>query len=295
MIEKDLPGVQKNIFLKKYTTFKIGGKTKYFFVAKNLEDIICAISAAEKYKLPIFVLGSGSNLLVSDEGFGGMVIKNENCKLEIANSRIIAEAGTKIYQLVDFALKNNLFGLEWAAGIPGTLGGAICGNAGTFGQSMENIVHSANVLDAKKKGIKIFRNKDCKFGYRESIFKRNNKLIILSAEIQLKKGDKLEIKKEMKEFSDYRKEHQPLNFPSAGSIFKNGENFFAGELIEKVGLKGKRLGNAEISKKHANFIVNLGNASANDVKKLIALAKKRVKREFNVVLKEEIVFLPPVL
>lgn len=154
MIEKDLPGVQKNIFLKKYTTFKIGGKTKYFFVAKNLEDIICAISAAEKYKLPIFVLGSGSNLLVSDEGFGGMVIKNENCKLEIANSRIIAEAGTKIYQLVDFALKNNLFGLEWAAGIPGTLGGAICGNAGTFGQSMENIVHSANVLDAKKEGNK---------------------------------------------------------------------------------------------------------------------------------------------
>ena len=262
--------IQKNVLLKNYTTFKIGGRAKYFFVAKTKKDLIEVINWAKEKKLPFSILGGGSNLLVSDRGFSGLVIKFGQ-------------------PLSSYVSK----GLEWAVGIPGTLQGAVYGNAGAFGKSMKDVVGNVEVFDVDELRIKNYELSKCKFGYRDSIFKRKKNLIILSAEIKTKKSNP----KKIKEYLEYRKTTQPLNFPSAGSVFKNPPGFSAGKLIEDCGLKGKRVGNVKISEKHANFIVNLGNgrhpptARAKDVKKLIDLAKKRVKNKFGVKLEEEIQYL----
>jgi UDP-N-acetylmuramate dehydrogenase len=275
-IKKLLPGIKKNISLKNYTTFKIGGAAEYFFTAKNKEDLIKAVLAARKGKLPFFILGGGSNVLVSDRGFNGLVIKfGQPLSLYVSK------------------------GLEWAAGIPGTVQGAVYGNAGAFKKSMKDAVESVEVFDTQTGKIKIFKNKDCQFSYRNSIFKKKKNLIILSVKIKSKRSD---IKK-IKQFLDYRKKTQPLNFPSAGSIFKNPKGYSAGKLgeedkssslsfaaarmIEECNLKGKRIGNVKISEKHANFIINLGKGKAKDVKKLINLAKNKVKKRFGIILEKE--------
>jgi len=280
-IEKELSGIKKNISLSKYTTFKIGGKAKYFFAAKTKKDLIKAIVTAKKSKLLFFILGGGSNLLVSDRGFKGLVIKYGQ-------------------PLSSYVSK----GLEWAAGIPGTIQGAVQGNAGAFGKSMKNVVKEVEVFDTKTGKIKIFKNKDCQFSYRNSIFKKNKNLIILSVKIKTRKSNV----KRIRQYLEYKKKNHPWNYPSAGSVFKNPIGFSAAELgeennkfsssiltaarmIEECGLKGKRAGKAEISEKHANFIVNLGGAKAKDVKKLINLAKKSVKKKFKINLEEEIQFL----
>ena len=313
---------RKNVSLKNYTTFKIGGRAKYFFTAKTKEDLFCAITAAKKLKLPFFVLGGGSNLLVSDKGYNGLIInfqfpslclqkrrgrrnaflrppkrrgrRNAFLRPPIFNfqkNKIIVGAGTRLGELVNASAERRLTGLEWAVGIPGTVGGAVFGNAGAFQKSMKDIVKEVEVLDVKDLRFKIYDFKKCKFGYRNSIFKHKKNLIILSVVLKLKKEKKSEIKKKIKEYLNYKKERQPLDYPSAGSIFKNPSGFSAGELIEKCGLKGKRIGGAQISEKHANFIVNLGNARAKDVKKLINLIKKEVKKKFGASLDEEIQYL----
>ena len=309
-IKKLLPEIKKNVLLKNYTTFKIGGRAKYFFEAKNKEDLIKAISLAKKFKLPFFILGGGSNLLVSDKGFKGLVIKIQNTKYKIQNTKIMAEVGVMLGELVNVSAKTGLSGLEWAVGIPGTVGGAIFGNAGVFGKSMKNIVKEIEVFDLSNEKIKTFKNKDCQFDYRESIFKKNKNLIILSTKLKLKKEKKSKIERKMREYLNYRKENQPLNLPSAGSVFKNYElriknyelvkefpelrefnkkNLIpAAWLIEKCGLKGKRFGNVKISEKHANFIVNLGEGKARDVIKLIKIIKNKVKNKFGITLEEEI-------
>ena len=202
--------------------------------------------------------------------------------------------------VVSEATKKGLTGLEWAIGIPGTVGGAIWGNAGALGKLMRDVIKEVEVYDIKDLRFKFFDLRKCKFDYRDSIFKKNSNLIILSTTLQLKKGNKKQIKKKIKEYLNYRKEKQPLNLPSAGSVFKNpppilvrgkSQKFSAGELIEKCGLKGKRVRNVKISEKHANFIVNLGGGKAKDVKKLINLTKKKVKNKFSITLEEEIQFL----
>jgi len=278
IIEKELSGIKKNVLLKNFTTFRIGGKTRYFFVAKTKEDLIKAIVAAKKVKLPFFILGGGSNVLVSDGGFKGLVIKYGQ-------------------PLSSYISK----GLEWAAGIPGTIQGAIYGNAGAFGKSMKDVVREVEVFDVKTGKIKTLKNKDCRFSYRNSIFKKNKNLIILSVKIKTKKVNAGKIK----QYLDYKKQNHPWNYPSAGSVFKNPDVGLGDEdksssstfapsaarLIEACGLKGKRIGKAEISKKHANFIVNLGGAKEKDVVKLINLAKKSVKKKFKINLQEEIQFL----
>ena len=284
---------QKNVLLKNYTTFRIGGKAEYFFVAKNKKDLIKAISVAKKLKLPFFVLGGGSNLLVSDKGFNGLIIKTQNTKYKIQNTKIMAEAGVMLGELVNILAKTELSGLEWAAGIPGTVGGAIFGNAGAFNKSMKDVVKSVEALEVKNEKCKVknFKNRDCKFSYRDSIFKNNKNLIILSVTLQMKRGDKKEIENKIKKNLEQRNKTQPLNFPSGGSIFKNPPGFFAGELVKRCGLKGKKIGNVKISEKHSNFIVNLGNGKAKDVIKLIKLIKQKVKKKFGVTLEEEIQFL----
>lgn len=299
--EKLLPGIKKNISLKTFTSFKIGGKAKYFFVAREKNDLKKAIFFAKKFNLPFFILGAGTNILFSDKGFNGLIIKIENSKLKIkkenSDYKIFTEAGVLLSKLVLKALEIGATGLEWAIGIPGTVGGAIYNNAGAFGKSMAQIVKEVEVLkifnqkEKTKFNIKKYKNKDCKFGYRESIFKKNKNLIILSAILKIKKGNKKEIKRKIMEYLNYRKNTQPLNFPSAGSIFKNPPNYSAAQLIEESGLKGKKIGNVKISEKHSNFIVNLGKGKAKDVKKLIDLAKTEVKNKFGITLKEEIEYI----
>lgn len=281
---------RKNVSLKNYTTFKIGGRAKYFFVARTKLNLIKAMQEAKKLGLPFFVLGGGSNVLISDKEYEGLVIQVKNQKVKIKNDCIFIEVGMTLARLVRLASKNNLTGLEWAAGIPGTVGGAIYGNAGAFSKSMKNIVKQVEIFDIKKNKIRKLTNKNCQFGYRSSVFKRKPHLIILSCEIKLQKGDRQEIKKEMQEYLDYRAAFHPRD-PSAGSIFTNPKGFSARELIDVCGLKGKKINGAQISKVHSNFIINCNGASSQSVLKLIDLIKKEVKKKFKIKLKEEIIKL----
>jgi len=286
-----LPAVRKNILLKNHTSFGIGGQVKYFFGARNKNDLFTALKTAKMLNLPFFILGAGSNLLVSDKGFKGLVIKLLNNKYQILNNEITAEAGVSLSRLVNISVRLSLSGLEWASGIPGTVGGAVFGNAGSFGKSMKDIVKKVEVVDAKTLKLKTYGLRECKFAYRQSAFKIKKNLIIVSAVLKLKKGKKSEIKKKIEEYLNYKKTSQPLNCPSAGSVFKNPGKEYAGELIEACGLKGKTIGRAKISEKQANFIVNLGGARAQDVRKLVNLAKKSVKKKFSLSLREEIQYL----
>ncbi|MGC9031264.1 MAG: UDP-N-acetylmuramate dehydrogenase [Minisyncoccia bacterium] len=310
--------ILKNVSLSKFTTFRIGGKAKYLIKTKNKKEILEALSFAKEKNLPFFILGGGSNLLVSDEGFDGVIIKFENSGIKIKEKRkneifILIESGTKISKIISFSLKENLSGFEWAISIPGTLGGAIWGNISAFGSSIQDIVEEVEVLDSKTGKIKIFKNKDCKFSKKDSIFKHNKSLIILSAILKLKKEQKEKIKDKIKTYLDYRSKTQPLNFPSAGCIFLNpkfeikNKNLFekfpelknfkktgyipAGYLIEKCNLKEEKIGGAEISKLHGNFILNKHKAKAKDVILLIKKIKKRVKDIFKINLKEEVYLL----
>ncbi len=281
---------QKNIPLKNYTTFKIGGRATYFFIAKTKLQLIEAIKKAKQLSLPLFVLGGGSNLLVSDKRYNGLVVKTQNTKCKIQNTKVYAEAGLALSRLVKLTLKSSLTGFEWAAGIPGTIGGAIFGNAGAFSKSTGDVVSSVEVFDLRKNCIRKLKNKDCRFGYRQSIFKKSPHLVILSCEMKLKVGDRQEIKEEVEKCLDYRASYHPKE-PSAGSVFTNPPRYAARELIDICGLKGKRIGGAQISEVHSNFIVNLNGAGSQDVAKLIDLVKKTVDKKFKIKLKEEIIRL----
>lgn len=314
--------ILENIPLAPYTTFEIGGPARFFCEAKTKKEIIKAIQWAKNKKVRYFILAGGSNVLVADNGFDGLVIKLQVSSYRLRDRIIIAEAGLNLAKLVQLALENSLTGLEWAIGIPGTLGGAIRGNAGAMGHSISEIIKKVEVLIDDKQNqklkVKKFSNRECKFGYRDSIFKSRSNLIILGAELQLKKGNKEEIRKRMAEYLKKR-EGQPKE-PSAGCIFKNVEiarqpeiqfqednkefvkirrelvpihdgKIAAGWLIEQCDLKGKKIGRAKISEKHANFIVNLGGAKAEDVFILISLIKQKVRNKFNIQLEEEIEFV----
>lgn len=293
-LEKELPGIKKNVALSDYTTFKLGGPAKYFYTAQNQEEFLKAISLAKELKLPFFVLGGGSNTLVSDYGFNGMVIKNQCSDFRIEDNRIFAEAGVALATLVSLSMEKELAGLEWGAGIPGTVGGAIRGNSGAFGEAIGDIVQEIEVFNTKSEVKERLSKADCQFSYRESLFKKNNNLIILSAQLELLKNNPQEAKKNKQKMIDYldnRQQTQPLKFPSAGSVFKNPPDVSAGHLIDQCGLKGKRINNVQISEKHANFVINLGQGQAADVRQLIEMAKKAVKDKFNIQLEEEIQYL----
>lgn len=282
--------ISRNISLADLTTFRIGGKAKYFIAAQNKEDFLEAIKFSEKKKLPFFILGGGSNLLVSDKGFSGLVIKMENARCEVGSKKVFVETGVMLADLVKASIKRNLSGLEWAAGIPGTAGGAIRGNAGAYGGAMSDCVIGAQVISKNSKVLN-FNLSQCRFRYRESVFKSRSDLVVWSASLRLRQGDYRQSKKLCHNYLVQRKKKCPLAYPSAGCVFKNPKPFVAAKLIEECGLKGKRVGQAKISEKHANFIINLGGAKAKDVVSLIDLIKDQVGKKFNVGLEEEIQYL----
>ena len=279
-----IKGLRKNEPLAKHTTLGIGGPADWFCEIKTIPKLVEIIKFCRRQNIPFFIFGDGSNLLVSDKGIRGIVIKMENGKWKMENERIIAEAGTPLKKLVQEAIKNSLSGLEFAVGIPGTIGGAVVGNAGTARKWIGDAVEKVEVLDEEGK-IKKISGTNCQFDYRSSRFQKS-KEIVLRVILRLTKDSQEKIKQRMKEFMAKRTTQPKQN--CAGSIFKNPKEKPAGWLIEKCGLKGKRIGDAQISPKHANFIVNLGQANCQDVLKLISLAKKKVKQKFGIVLDEEI-------
>lgn len=287
--------IKQNEPLGKYCTYRIGGPAKVLFAARNINEIIAGLEAARENNFPFFVLGGGSNVLFSDEGFPGLVLKIENNFIETVEgdrTQVLVRtgAGTPLAALVKFALDNSLTGMEWASGIPGTLGGAIRGNAGAFHEEIGAAVRRVLAIKIlpQKFEKQVFDKQDCGFAYRESVFKNNRNLVIVSAELVFGKGEKQKIKSLMDEYLAKKTTNQPLEYHSAGSIFVNPQGFFAGKIIEDCGLKGEIAGGAQVSEKHANFIVNRGGAKAKDVLELIVRIKAAAKEKFNIELKEEI-------
>lgn len=275
--------------LKNHTTFQIGGKCIALIEPKKVEDIIEAIKICRENNLKFFVIGNGSNLLVPDDGYNGVIIKikSEFSNIQVEGECLIAHSGAKLSEVYTVAYENSLTGFEFASGIPGTIGGAIFMNAGAYGGEMKDIVESVEVLDLDNYEVKELKNEELDFSYRKSIIQRKN-YIVLTIKLKLKKGNKEEIKAVYEDLRERRNSKQPLNFGSAGSTFKRPEGHFASKLIEDAGLKGYHINDAWVSEKHSGFIVNKGNASYKEVIELIEYVQKVVFEKFEVKLETEV-------
>jgi UDP-N-acetylmuramate dehydrogenase len=280
MIEKE--NIKTNESLKDHTTYKVGGTCKYFITPKDLEELITLIKYLKKNNMKYMILGNGSNTIFSSKEYDGVIINLSNLNsMKIEGDKIDVEAGYQLIKLSMDALNNGLSGLEFAAGIPGNIGGAIFMNAGAYKSDMSNLVETVTFLDENLE-LKTLPKEELDFSYRKSLFQKNN-YIIISTVLKLTPGDKDEIKALMDKRKQRRIDSQPLEYPSAGSVFRNpSEDIFAGKLIEDLGLKGYTIGGAQISEKHANFIINIGNATGEDIKALIDLVKSKVKEEYNI-------------
>lgn len=270
--------------MKKYTTFKIGGPAECLIKIENVEELKKVLKLANENNVNITVIGNGSNVLVLDEGIKGitLIIKIEGYNFySLDNKKIIISvgAGEKIPKMGKIFLNNSLTGFEEISGIPGSFGGAVRMNAGANGKEMKDIVKSVKCVDYLG-NEKIFSNGEMKFEYRRSILKYE-KYIVTEVEMELEKGDKEQILAKMEKYSNSRKEKQPLEYPSAGSTFKRGEDFLTAKLIEEAGLKGLCVGEAEVSTKHSGFIINKGNAKAKDVLELVEKVKKEIYKKFD--------------
>lgn len=274
--------IKQNELMSKHTAFKIGGPADIFIDIDNIEELKRVLEIIKNNNIPFKMIGNGSNILVRDEGFRGIILKNmlNNLKLEEQEDKIIitASSGVKLGILGQKCLKKEIEGFEFASGIPGTIGGAIKMNAGAHGREMKDIIYNVTYIDLTG-NIKTISNKECKFEYRKSIFSKNN-FPIIEAKLKLKKGNIDKIKENMQAYANYRKEKQPIEFPNAGSTFKRGTDFITAKLIDEAGLKGYCIGGAEISTKHSGFIINKNNATAQDVIDLAKHVQKTIKQKF---------------
>ncbi len=273
--------------MKKHTTFKIGGKADFLLLPNSIQQISDCIKLCKENNIDYYIIGNGSNLLVYDKGFRGAIIKlfkNFN-NISINKNIIKAQSGATLSSIAKKAYESSLKGFEFASGIPGTIGGGVCMNAGAYGGELKDIVKQVTVL--QDNDILTLNNKDCDFEYRNSKILKD-KLVVLEVIIELQEGDKEKILYKMKENNKTRNEKQPIEYPSAGSTFKRPLNNFAGKLIMEAGLSGTSIGDACISKKHCGFIINKGNATCEDVLKLADFACKQVEDKFNIVLEKEV-------
>ncbi len=281
--------IKKNEPMRYHTTFAIGGPAELFLLPKTAEDLASVISFFKRKGIEFLLLGNGSNMLVSDNGVKGAVV----CTAELDNitvgkdGKITAEAGALLAGIARKAQRSGLSGFEFAGGIPGSLGGAVFMNAGAYDGQMAEIVEQTTYLDGKGEFREIL-GKEHGFGYRKSVFKEHPEWIVVRSKIKLEKGDPALILAKMNDFSQRRRDKQPLNYPSAGSTFKRPEGYFAGKLIEDAGLKGASIGAAQVSEKHAGFLINKGGASFDDMMKLIEKVRETVYEKFGVSLECEV-------
>ena len=288
----------ENVFenepMSMHTTFRIGGPARYFAIVNSEEDLIKTIKLVREENQEYFVLGNGSNILVSDKGFDGVVLQlsGEFDTIHLSGNNIIAGSGLLLSQVAKTALDNSLAGLEFASGIPGTIGGAIVMNAGAYGSEMKDVVKAVRILwlEVDEPTIETLTLDDLKLSYRHSILKER-KGIVLDVKLTLKPGSKEEIKSIMDDLASKRREKQPLEYPSAGSTFKRPEGYFAAKLIEDSGLKGYKVGTAMVSDKHAGFVVNTGGAKAVEVKQVMDHVVHIVNQSTGITLEPEVILL----
>ena len=277
--------------MRQHTSFKTGGKADILVESHKIAELQSFMKFVIREEIPFIVVGRGSNLIVSDKGVRELVIKigKNLSRCEIDNEMLEVEAGAAVIDVSEEAQRNSLSGLEFACGIPGSVGGAVCMNAGAYGGEIKDILEEVLVLTAKG-DLTVRKAEDLKLGYRSSVIQDNGDLV-LKAKFKLRNGNKEEIKNTMKELMRKREESQPLELPSAGSIFKRPAGHFTGKLIQDAGLRGYQLGGAQVSLKHAGFIVNAGNASSSDILRLIQHIQAEVKRLFDVELETEVRFI----
>ncbi len=280
--------VKLNEPMKNHTTFRIGGPADCYVTPGTVEELGQVLSSCQAAKVPVFIMGNGSNILVSDEGMEGVVIqlsgRLNHCSVD--GNVIKAQSGVLLSKLGALARQESLTGFEFAAGIPGTLGGAVVMNAGAYGGEMKDVITAVQVMDQKGNLLEI-PGADMEFSYRHSIVAKKN-YIVIGATITLQPGDEAAITARMEELAIARKTKQPLEYPSAGSTFKRPEGYFAGKLIQDADLRGYRVGDAQVSEKHCGFVINRGNATAKDVQRLILDVQEKVKNQFGVELEPEI-------
>lgn len=293
-IFKTLAGItgEKNVMLnepmKNHTSFRTGGEADIFVSPDSIKSLKDVIKLLRENDIPFYIFGNGSNMLVSDRGIEGAVIHIGNgfSSIEVKENKITSGAGAILSAVSNAALENSLTGFEFASGIPGSFGGAVFMNAGAYGSEIKNVIKSVLVLNENLELEELSKDR-LELGYRSSIFQKNN-YIILGGTIELETGNKDNILSEMNELNAKRREKQPLNFASAGSTFKRPEGYFAGKLIEDSGLKGKKIGGAQVSEKHAGFIVNTGTATTDDIINLMDFCKKTVYEKFGVMIEPEV-------
>lgn len=293
-IFKTLAGItgEKNVMLnepmKTHTSFRTGGEADIFVSPDSIKSLKDVIKLFKENDIPFYIFGNGSNMLVSDRGIEGAVIHIGNgfSSIEVKENKITSGAGAILSAVSNAALENSLTGFEFASGIPGSFGGAVFMNAGAYGSEIKNVIKSVLVLNENLELEELSKDR-LELGYRSSIFQKNN-YIILGGTIELETGNKDNILSEMNELNAKRREKQPLNFASAGSTFKRPEGYFAGKLIEDSGLKGKTIGGAQVSEKHAGFIVNTGTATTDDIINLMDFCKKTVYEKFGVMIEPEV-------
>ena len=286
--------ILKNEPMSKHTSLKIGGNADYFITIKTIEELKKVLDLINKNNIKLTIIGNGTNLLVKDGGIRGVVIKLDLKDFKIKKSAneilITVESGMTLAALSTIAVKEEIAGLEFLSGIPGTVGGAIRMNAGAYGGEMKDIVIKTRYITQEGK-IKTLNLKEHEFAYRDSIFSKLSDVIIIDTTIRAQKGNKQDIEQKIKEYSESRKKNQPLEYPNAGSTFKRIEGMITAKLIDECGLKGYSIGDAEVSTKHAGFIINKGKATAKDVLQLIEYIKKQVKKKFNIEIELEILVL----
>jgi UDP-N-acetylmuramate dehydrogenase len=285
--------VLRGVRLRHHSTFRIGGAADLFVIPKNVSDLIDVLTVARRKRMKVFVAGNGSNVLFSEKGYRGIVIKlaNDLSSMKVSGERVVVWGGASLSGLIMKLATKGLGGLEFACGVPATVGGSVMMNLGAFGKWMGKYVKSVELVDEKLKKISM-RSGEIKFGYRTSSLLRRG-FILTCVELKLRRNKPRSIKAKIKKVLSKRRIAQPLGIPNAGCVFKNPRSRYAGQLIEEAGLKGKRVGDAQISTKHANFIVNLGSATSSDVIALIRKVQQSVKSKFGVRLVPEVKIVRP--
>ena len=290
IISKDK--IRYNEPMSKHTTMRVGGPVDIMVLPNTIEEITDVINYAKENNIPIKVIGNGSNMIVSDLGIEGIVVKL-TCNMSnvnICGETVTCTAGASMPKTAVIARQNSLAGFEFACGIPGTIGGGVKMNAGAYGGQISDVLVSCKYLD-ENLNVKEIENKDMNYSYRHSIFIDNPNYIVLEATFKLNKGNMEEIESKMQENNTSRKTKQPYEYPSAGSVFRRPEGYFVGKLVQDAGLRGVSVGGAQVSEKHTGFIINKDNATCEDLKKLIELVQKTVKEKFGVELKTEVEFV----